>query len=107
LRAELEPFGKCYSGPVRPENGPVGTISQPVKFRQIPVVSGEKRTGWNYFSTGEIPANSGNFRRKNGKLLRQFLEKKWTWSQHYTNVKDTRKLRNKIVRSKQNKRVMR
>jgi hypothetical protein len=62
--AELEPVGKWYTGPVRPvekfyRSGPAG-----------------KRTGWNHFSTGEIPANSGKFRRKSGKLLRQFLERK-------------------------------
>jgi hypothetical protein len=33
---ELEPVGKWYTGPVRPENRPVGIISQPAKFRQIP-----------------------------------------------------------------------
>jgi hypothetical protein len=54
--SELEPFGKCYSGPVRPvekffRSGPAG-----------------KRTGWNNFSTGEIPANSGSFRRKTDRL---------------------------------------
>jgi hypothetical protein len=46
-KPELEPVGKWYTGPVRPVE----------KFyRSGPA---EKRTGWNHFSTGEIPANSG------------------------------------------------